>query len=41
MESENKTIEKNGGTITISSVAEPTNPTLTYSQINVNKCDSD
>ena len=35
MESENKTIEKNGGTITISSVAEPTNPTLTYSQINV------
>ena len=36
MENENKTIEKNGGTITISSVAEPTNPTLTYSQINVN-----
>lgn len=35
MENENKTIEKNGGTITISSVAEPTNPTLTYSQINV------
>ena len=35
MESENKTIEKNGGTITISSVAEPANPTLTYSQINV------
>lgn len=36
MENENKTIEKNGGTITISSVAEPANPTLTYSQINVN-----
>ena len=36
MENENKTIEKNGGTITISSVAEPTNPTLTYSQITVN-----
>lgn len=35
MENENKTIEKNGGTITISSVAEPANPTLTYSQINV------
>ena len=35
MENENKTIEKNGGTITISSVAEHTNPTLTYSQINV------
>ena len=35
MENENKTIEKNGGTITISSVAEPTNPTLTYSKINV------
>ena len=33
MENENKTIEKNGGTITISSVAEPANPTLTYSNI--------
>lgn len=35
MENENKMIEKNGGTITISSVAEPANPTLTYSQIGV------
>ena len=33
MENENKTIEKNGGTITISSVAEPANPTSTYSSI--------
>ena len=33
MNGENITIGKNGGNITISSQAEPTNPTLTYSSI--------
>lgn len=35
MNSENITISKKAGTIAITSQAEPANPTLTYSQINV------